>query len=41
MHANWFDYIGDHPFDCFASNFGPTNNFAEADNFIIADVPVH
>jgi hypothetical protein len=40
VHTNWFDYIGAHPRDRFARNFGPPD-FAQANNFIIADVPVH
>lgn len=41
VHSNWFDYIGAHPKDRFAVNFGASNGFALADNFIIADVAVH
>jgi hypothetical protein len=41
VHTNWFDYIGAHPRDRFAVNYGASNAFAQADNYIIADVPVH
>lgn len=40
-HANWAAYVAAHPNDRFARDFGPANGDALADNFIIADVPVH
>jgi hypothetical protein len=41
VYNNWADYVAQNPNDRMAANFGKSNDFARADNFIIADVPVH